>query len=63
MNVYRVTFGAEHEGGYDANVVNYNVLADSVVEAMDKTLSKAHSEEGYIEVFESVEYVLAIDVE
>ena len=63
MNVYKVTFGAVHKEGYDRNVSSYKILAKDGLEAIDKADSKAYSEEGYVEVFESVEYILTIDVD
>ena len=66
--VFRVGFGMLIDGKqYDANVGNFNILAKDAKEAIDKAdglLQSGNTDgEKWVEVFESVKYVLTIDAE
>lgn len=69
MNVYFVGFGMLIAGEkYDANIGGYNVLAKTAKEAIEKADKKLESGEleddggKWVEVFESVKFVLTIDI-
>lgn len=66
--IYRVGYGMLSRGKtYDANIGYHNVMAKNAKEAIAKVdpLLESGVEEGetWAEVFESVKYVLTIDVE
>lgn len=66
--VYLIGFGMLSDGkDYDSNVGSYNVIAKDAKEAIEKVdpLLEKGKEDGetWVEVFESVKYILTVDVE
>ena len=69
MNVYKVGYGIAVSGTkYDANIGSYYVMAATAKEAIEKAEGKLESGketdgETWTEIFESVGFILTIDIE